>query len=148
MAKDAKTWVYPVKLEEDDNGTYLVTFPDFADAITFGESREDALAKAGKALREVVAARIAHREDIPLPSSKGNAFVDLDGNTQIKVALYRCMSDAGYKKADLARALHCDQKQVDRLLDVKHASSIKKIDEAFHALGKRISFGVADMSVA
>jgi len=148
MAKEQKMWVYPVKLQEDDNGTYLVTFPDLPDAITFGESHEDALEKAEDSLREVIAARIAHREEIPLPSSRGDDFVTLDGNSQLKVALYRCMSDAGYKKADLARALHCDQKQVDRLLDVKHNSSIKILDEAFHALGKRMSFRVQDISAA
>ena len=29
---------YPVQVSEDDNGTYLVTFPDFPEAVTFGAS--------------------------------------------------------------------------------------------------------------
>ena len=37
---------YPAVLEKDDNGTWLVTFPEFDDAVTFGDTRQEALAQA------------------------------------------------------------------------------------------------------
>ena len=37
---------YPVELKRDTNGTLLVTFPEFAEAVTFGEDEGDALLRA------------------------------------------------------------------------------------------------------
>jgi antitoxin HicB len=45
---------YPVKLTPDDNNTFYVTFPDFPEAITFGENVEDAIFHAQNALDEVM----------------------------------------------------------------------------------------------
>ena len=36
---------YPAVLERDDNDTWLVTFPDFDDAVTFGETRRKRLSR-------------------------------------------------------------------------------------------------------
>lgn len=62
-----KTIQYPAKAEKDGTG-YMVTFPDFPDAHTYGDTMEEALESAVGSLREVIAARIAHRKDIPEPS--------------------------------------------------------------------------------
>ena len=77
---------YPVDLERDTNGTLLVTFPDFAEAVTFGEDEGDALLRAEGALETVLAARIEDREDIPLPSpAAGRACAVLPALTAAKV---------------------------------------------------------------
>jgi antitoxin HicB len=36
---------YAVTLGPDDNGTILVTVPDIPEAVTFGEARDNALAR-------------------------------------------------------------------------------------------------------
>jgi len=64
---------YPVILTPDDNGTILVTCPDLLEVTTFGEDDEDALQRAADAIEEALAARIAHREDIPDASPAGDA---------------------------------------------------------------------------
>ncbi len=61
--------MYTVILEPDDNGTLLVTCPDLPEVTTFGEDQEDALRRAGAAIEEALAARIAHGERIPVPST-------------------------------------------------------------------------------
>ena len=38
-----ETYVYPVLLELDENGTVLAGFPDFGEGATFGEDEADAL---------------------------------------------------------------------------------------------------------
>ncbi len=128
---------YPVKLTPDDNDTFLVTSPDFPELTTFGETREEALMYAVSAFNEAIAARIAHRKDLPLPS-KGRVRVALPTQTALKTLLYQAMRREGVTKADLARRLHCHGPQVDRLLDLNHASRIDQIDAAFGALGQRI----------
>ena len=36
---------YPVTLTKDSNGTILVDFPDFPEAHTFGDTKDEALAQ-------------------------------------------------------------------------------------------------------
>lgn len=58
---------YPVQLEDDD-GSILVTAPDFPELTTFGEDRDAALMRAVDALQEAIAARVHDGRDIPEPS--------------------------------------------------------------------------------
>lgn len=60
---------YRVLLTPDDNGTLLVTCPDLPEVTTFGSDKADALRHARDAIEEAIAARIAARADIPLPSA-------------------------------------------------------------------------------
>ena len=78
---------YPIKLEEDD-GTMMATSPDFPELTTFGDDRDEAIARAVGALGEAIAARIHDGRDIP-PPSKGNTRATLPTLTAIKVTLYR-----------------------------------------------------------
>lgn len=136
---------YPIDLNPDTNGTLLVTFPDFKEAVTFGEDEGDALLRAVDALETVLAARIDEREDIPLPSAAaGRPCAVLPALTAAKVLLYRAMREAGVRKADLARRLGWHGPQIDRLLDLNHASRLDQIEAALAALGKRLSVEIAD----
>ena len=136
---------YPVDLERDTNGTLLVTFPEFAEAVTFGDDESDALLRAVDALETVLAARIDDREEIPLPSpAVGRPSVVLPALTAAKVLLYRAMRERGVRKADLARRLGWHGPQIDRLLDLNHASRLDQIEAALAALGKRLTLDLAD----
>jgi antitoxin HicB len=136
---------YPVDLERDTNGTLLVTFPEFSEAVTFGDDESDALLRAVDALETVLAARIDDREEIPLPSpAAGRPSVVLPALTAAKVLLYRAMRERGVRKADLARRLGWHGPQIDRLLDLNHASRLDQIEAALAALGKRLTLDLAD----
>jgi antitoxin HicB len=60
--------MYTVTLTPDDNGTVLVSCPDLPEVTTFGDDEGDAIARAADAIEEALAARIARREDIPIPA--------------------------------------------------------------------------------
>ena len=139
-------YAYPVVLTPDDNGTTMVTFPDFPEAVSFGDDDEEALLRAADALETAIIGRMSDREDIPAPSRrKGNQYlVALSTLSSAKVALYQAMRDAGVRKAELARRLHCDFSQVARLLDLRHASRLDQIDAALAALDKRLEIGLGD----
>ena len=136
---------YRVKLE-DDEGTVLVTSPDFPEVITFGETREDALHYAVGAFREIIAGKIHYKEPIPKPSriKAGEPFITLPLQTEMKIRLYEALEENGMKKAELARALNLHRQEIDRLLDFKQSTSIGKIEAAFAALGKQLKIEVAD----
>ena len=84
---------YPIVLEDDD-GTMLATSPDFPELTTFGDDREEAVARAIRALEEAIAARIHDRMDIPSPSG-GETSAVLPTLTSVKVMLYQGMREQG-----------------------------------------------------
>ena len=49
----ARTMDYPVLLTPDDNNTIRVSFPDFPEAHTFGDTTDEALVRAKDALATV-----------------------------------------------------------------------------------------------
>ena len=137
---------YPVILKPDTNGTVLVSFPDIPEAHTFGDDESEALLRAVDALESAFMLYIEDRRDIPKPSPvKRNAkYVILPALTEAKVALYQGMREAGIRKAELARRLGWHMPQVDRLLDLNHASRLDQFEAAFAALHKRLSIEVRD----
>ena len=132
---------YPIALEEDD-GAVLVTSPDFPELTAFGDDPDEAVARAGDALEEAIAARIHDRRDIPAPS-EGQTFAFLPTLTSVKVILYQGMRDQGVGKAELARRLGWYLPQVDRVLDVQHRSGLDMMDAALGAIGQRLKVTAA-----
>lgn len=140
---------YPVTLERDSNKTILVSFPDFPEAHTFGEDEADALARAADALATAIDAYIKDRRDIPLPSAiVAKKHVTVPALTEAKVRLYETMRHTKTSKSELARRLNVHLPQIDRLLQVHHASQLGQIEAAFRAMGKRLVVGVEEMAVA
>ena len=81
---------YPAVLTNDDNGTILVTFLDFDDAVTCGDTREEALVHAADALETVILFRMSHKLDIPTPSAARElAMVSIPPRTAAKALLYK-----------------------------------------------------------
>ena len=133
---------YPVKLGREGRRV-LVFFPDVPGAHTFGANREEALARAVDALETMFMGIISDREDIPLPSPlKGRSFVELPALTEAKILLYRTMYALGIGKAELARRLGWHVPQVDRLLDLRHASRLDRLEQAFRILGRQLTIGI------
>jgi antitoxin HicB len=139
-----RQFVYPVNVERDEAGYFLVTVPDFPEAGTDGETLEEALAEAVDCLAEAVAGRIARTENIPKASrkQKGQYAIAIPAQIAAKAALYLAMKETGIDKSDLARRLVCDVKEVQRLLNPKQPSEIQRIEEALAAIGQELVVGV------
>lgn len=137
-------YTYPVRLSRDDNDTILVSFPDFPEAHTFGDTKEEALAHAVDALATIIDAYIKDRQPIPAPSRGSGPTVQLPALIASKVALYESMRAQKVNKAELARRLDLHPPQVDRLIAVHHASRIDQLEAAFEVLGKKLVVSVVD----
>jgi antitoxin HicB len=135
---------YRVTLEKDE-GTVLVKSPDFPELITFGEDEADALSYAVGAFSEAIAARIAQHEPIPPPSKgkRGDNWVVIPANVALKAQLYQSLAELGVRKSDLARKMNLHRQEIDRLLDVNHATNIAKIEHAFAVLGQDLKFEIS-----
>ena len=90
----------------------------------------------------VIAARIDDREPIPKSRARSSHTVSLSALAGAKVALYQAMREDGVHKAALARRMGCFPPQVDRLLDLKHASRLDQIEAAFGALDRKLRIGI------
>ena len=137
---------YPVILQPDTNGTLLVHFPDIPEAHTFGEDEDEALARAADALEAALSLYIDLRKPIPSPArpKRRQKSVLLSTLAEAKVRLYSLMRETGIGKAELARRLNVHLPQVDRMLDLDHASRIDQLEAAFKALGKRLRLEIED----
>jgi len=138
---------YSVTLTPDESdGGFVVTFADVPEAITQGVDLTDALTQASDALEEAIAGRIRRGDAIPVPSEAeaGQLIVPVPALTAAKAALYLALRGAGITKSELAARLHCDEKEVRRLLDPTHLSKLPRIQEALAVLGKRIAVRLVD----
>ncbi len=63
------TYAYPVRLEPEPDGGYVVLLPDIGYGATQGDDLAEALAQAEDLLEEAILGMLAHGEDVPLPSS-------------------------------------------------------------------------------
>ena len=131
---------YPITLSPDSNGTYLVGFPDFPEANSVGNDKEDALTNAVEALEVALSMYFDERRPVPLPSAAdvGDAVVSLPALETAKVLLWNEMYAQKLRKADLARLLNVHTPQVDRLFDLSHSSKIEFVEQAAKALGKKL----------
>jgi antitoxin HicB len=136
---------YPANLTPDADGGFTVTFRDVPEAITEGDSREEALLRAEDALESALAMYVAAREPLPEASAAqpGEAVVPLSALGMAKTALYEAMREEGVGRAELARRLRWHLAQVNRVLDLRHASKMEQVETALAALGLRLIVDVA-----
>jgi antitoxin HicB len=138
-------FVYPATLTPDmKDGGFVVTFVDVPEAITQGDDRTDALREAADCLEEAIANRIGMGLPLPPPSplKKRQCAVPLPAQTAAKAALYVALQEAQVTKAELAKRLGCDEKEVRRLLDPRHPSKLPRIESALAAVGQRLVVGL------
>ena len=137
------TFTYPIELEEQAEGGYLVRCPDLPEAITQGDSKEGAIEEAIDCLEEAIANRIEMKLDISVGSNPKNqqVTVALPATMAAKAALYLTIRKIQLTNTSLAEKLNCDEKEIRRLLDPHFNSKIPRIEEALHKLGQRLEIG-------
>jgi antitoxin HicB len=136
---------YPARFVRDNEvGAYVVSFPDVPEAHTQGDTIEEAMAMASEALELALTFYTEKNKDLPVPSTpkRGMRMVAVPLRGDAKFKLYSALRAAGIKKIELARRLNCSPSQVDRLLDIQHASRLDQLEAAFRAIGMRLTIAV------
>ncbi len=136
---------YPVILDPQPEGGFVVTFPDVPEAITQGEDIDEALMYAVDALESALSFYVDDRKPLPKPSrpKRGQRTVRPSALECAKLGVYQAMTEQGIRKAELARRLGWHMPQVDRLFDLKHASRLDQIEAAARALGRHVEVTVS-----
>ena len=138
-------FIYPALFTPDEqDGGFVITFPDVPEAITQGDDVSEALEQAADCLEEAIAGRIRCHEDIPTASGVGprHYAIPLPAQTAAKAALYLAIRQAGLTQVELAERLQCNEKEVRRMLDPHHAFKLARLEAALAALGQQLVVGV------
>ena len=137
---------YLAEIERDEDGRFVVAFPDFGWGATDGASRDEALAEAKDLLREVIATTIREGGDLPRPSraGKGRLLVVPPVQIALKAALCDAWRETGMSQRRLAREPGVAESEVRRMLNPEHDTKAATIDRALCRLGKRATGTVGE----
>lgn len=127
---------------------FVVTFPEWGYGVTQGDSESETLAMAEDALATMVTDALRRGED--LPPLFEDALTDderavlLPTQLALKALLLHAMHEAGNTKTDLARRLAIDEREIRRMLDRRHATSLRRLEQCLRAFNKRPVLDVAE----
>lgn len=135
---------YRYTLERQQNGWLLVRFPGIPEALTEGETEQEARANA---LDCVITALEGYmKAGRPLPrEGAGHSGPDravLPSLVTAKLAVYETMRVAGWSKVRLAKELGMPENSVRRLLDLRHSSHMWIIDESMAKMNAELPIGL------
>jgi len=136
---------YPVILTPDKEvGGFVVTFPDIPEAITQGETVDEALAMAAEALESAMDFYFDSKRAVPMPSlaKRRQHVVALPLSVSAKVLLLNEMIRQQVRPAELARRLQTTPQEVNRLTNLHHTTKIDGIAGAMKVLGKTLEIRV------
>ena len=132
---------YQFTIETQENGWKLIRFPEIPEALTEGESEEEARANA---LDCVVTALEGYmKAGRPLPRSgaerSGLYRIVLPSLVTAKLAVYETMRERGWSRVKLAKELGVPENSVRRLLDLRHSSHMWIIDDAMAKMNAELA---------
>lgn len=137
---------YPITVSfDDESGEYEISYRDFSELYSSALTEDDIELEAKDGLTAFIAEQIESRIPVPAPSpaEAGDITIHLPVLTCLKIALHNAMINTGTRKVDLARKLNQKGPQIDRLLDVEHASKVETLEQALYLLGYEVSVSVA-----
>jgi antitoxin HicB len=129
---------YPAIFDPQPEGGFTVRFVDLPGAITEGDTEEEALFNAAEALTGMLDFFIEEGRAIPAPSQEvsGAHYIAPDSKTQSALLIRQARGNT--ELAQLARAMNTSWPGAQRLENPRHWPSLKSLDRAAAALGKRL----------
>ena len=139
---------FPINFNLQDEGGFLVTFPDFPEAITQGETIEECLLEAKDCLEEALALRIDEKLEIPLPSNNDKNQYKVSPSLEIvlKLLMYLSIKESQLTSQELADKLNLDQKSLEKITNPRHHIELSIFEKILHILGKDISVELISIS--
>ena len=131
-----KIW-YPCEIKKGKDEKYLVTFPDFPEALTEGDTEEEATFNASEALSLTLEGRAEEGMPIPLPAQTEFGTM-IYPSSRVQAALLIRFSRKGRKIADIARSLGTSWPVVSHMEDLHHWTTLRQLDKTASILGKRL----------
>ena len=140
-------YVYPCNIELDEEElresgieAYCVTFPDLPEAISGGDSWEEAVAMAEDVLGLCLSHYCVHEGYIPAPShpAEGQVLIPVPPLVAAKLTINSAMREKGITKQALGQKLGIEEDAVRRLLDPNSRTHFTQVEKALRAVGRSL----------
>jgi len=130
--------LYPAKITNEETGGYSIQFVDLPEAFTEGDTEEETLFNAAEVLNLTLRGRVEDGLPLPPPSQglKDAHYIAPDAKTQAALLLRQARGERSY--AEVARALETSWDVARRLENPNHWPSLKSVERAAAALGKKL----------
>jgi len=130
--------LYPAIFEPQEPSGYFVYFVDIKEAITEGGTIEACLFNATEVLTAVLKIKMEAGQDIPLPSPNIEDAHYVAPNARVQSAILFRWARDHRSLADIARALDTSWSSAQRLENPYHSPTLKQLEKAAAALGKKL----------
>jgi len=134
---------YAARVRKDEPG-FSVSFPDVPEALTCGETKEEALFHARDAVETALQFYIEDRRGLPKPSPLkcGQHWITITSSTEAVLLLHTELIKQGISPKELAGRLGKSKQYVQRMLNLIQPPDIDNIANALAALGKRLELHI------
>lgn len=131
---------YPANITKGDQA-FVVTFRDIPEAITQGYTYDEAIEMAEDALLTAMDFYFEDNRPVPSPSQpqKDEVLITLPVSASTKVMLLNLLLKEHVSQAELAKRMGIRPQQVTRIVNLEHTTKIDTVEQAFKALGKKLS---------
>ncbi len=129
--------LYPAMITSDES-SFMIQFVDIPGAISCGNTIEECLFNGAEALTGVIECDMEHGHDIPRPTENVEGAYYIAPEAKVQSALLVRWAREGRSLADIARALDTSWPAAQRLEDPNHWPSLKQLEKAAAALGKKL----------
>lgn len=139
---------FPALFDPAPEGGFTVTFRDVPEAITEGDTLEEAEAMALDALVTAMEFYFDDGRPVPAPSKAkaGERVVALPASVVAKVHLLNARLASKMKSVDVARAMGIKPQELARVYDLKHATKIDTVAAALLAMGYELQLAIVPTS--
>ncbi|MGP5546156.1 type II toxin-antitoxin system HicB family antitoxin [Psychrobacter aquimaris] len=131
---------YPANITKGDQA-FVVTFRDIPEAITQGYTYDEAIEMAEDALLTAMDFYFEDNRPVPSPSQpqKDEVLITLPVSASTKVMLLNLLLEEHVSQAELAKRMGIRPQQVTRIVNLEHTTKIDTVEQAFKALGRKLS---------
>lgn len=128
---------FPALFNPASEGGFTVTFRDVPEAISEGDTLEEAKTMALDALLTAMEFYFEAGRAVPAPSKTkdGEHLIALAPSIAAKVHLLNARQASKMKSVDVARAMRIKPQELARVYDLKHSTKIDTIAAAMQAMG-------------
>ncbi|TAK75727.1 MAG: type II toxin-antitoxin system HicB family antitoxin [Gammaproteobacteria bacterium] len=138
--------LYPAIFEYDRaEKRYTVSFPDLSEAITEGETLEEAFFNASEVLTLTLEGRMDEGVEIPMPSRRKNAK-QIAPSARAQAALLMRWAKGEHTTAEIARALNTSWPAIARLENPHHWPNLRQLERAAAAIGQKLVISLEPVS--
>lgn len=136
---------YPARFKPAPEGGFVVTFRDIPEAITQGDTIDEAEEMAADALVTAMEFYFDDKRPVPFPSAakRGDHLVALPPSLWAKVLLLNEMLAQNVTPSELAARLKTRPQDVNRVINLRHPTKIDRLNDAMVAMGRKLEVRVS-----